>query len=640
MNVITEELYVEDLGAMVHASFGQGAAIRHEQGTSSICFISNGSPAVFYEFELFSGKLLFSQALPPIDCVWGICCTPEGEVYFSGTIDSILYRYRTTGQLEQLGENPSNPWVINLVPDEQCIWGGTYPQSKLFSYDRQTGQYQDYGTILEGQDYLRGIVRDEDWLYLSTGSTKYLMRYNLRTQVKEEIMLEKLSHTSGFLDRLWIVDRFLFVASDFIHMYVYDLDTYELIDQFDFDNLMLVTHPKDAKLLLYKAGDTLCAWHKELRTSVTIIDSGLPTGRCKALEWVKYENEDYIALVTVNAEQAIIRLSDLSIMRSMLKIEPQSLLLTCFEVSPDDGCLYIGGYHRGMTKYDPVSQKIDWTIGLFPQTEGMTFHDGQVYFGTYTHAHLYRYDPQKQLHFDWFKGSNPDWIGQIEHKQDRPFTMIAGDRYVFSGTVPDYGRHGGALAVWDTEAETLETFPQVVENQSILGLAYWNGYVFGSSSVWGGLGNPPVEGPAKIFVWDVENKRKIAEFVPHIPDAVQQPLMIGELSLGPDGLIWGADDGTLFAIDPETYQVVKSKVVYPTAYAYSKWRPICVRWGKNGLLYTTLARRITILDPHTLEHRTFTDDIVGHIAIDAEHRIYFNRSNKLFRLTLPDNLFK
>lgn len=635
-----EELHIEDLGTMIHSSFGQGAAIRQREGVSTVCFISNGTPSVFYEFDLFSGELLFSQALPQTDCVWGICCTEEGEVYFSGTENSVFYRYRESGQLENLGNNPTNPWVLNLIPDEQCIWGGTYPQAKLFSYDRCSGQFNDYGTLVEGQDYLRGIARDGDHLYLSTGSIKHLIRYNLRTQEKEEILLEKLTNTSGFLDRLWIVDRYLFVASDYIHMYVYDMDTFALIDQFDFDNLMLVTYPEDDQVLLYKDGEALRAWNKQYKTSIPIIDHGLPTGRCKALKWVKQEGEDFVALVTVNAEQAIIRLSDLTIVRSVLQIDPQPLMMTVFEVCPDDGNLYLGGYHRGLSKYDPETRKIDWTIGLFPQSEGLTFHKGLVYFGTYTHAHLYRYDPNKPLDFDWFKGSNPDWIGQIPYKQDRPFTMTSGDHYVFFGTVPDYGMHGGALAVWDTRTETLETFPNMVENQSILGLAYWNGYVFGSSSVWGGLGSPPVEGPAKIFVWDVENKRKIAEFVPALPGTAPEPLMIGGLSVGPDGLIWGVDDGTIFAIDPETYQVVKSKIIYPTAYAYSKWRPICLHWGKDGLLYTSLARRITIIDPSTLEHRTFTDDIVGHIAVDAKHRIYFNRNHKLFRLTLPYNLFK
>lgn len=629
---------IEDLGTMVHSSFGQGAAIRQDNGVSSVCFISNGTPAIFYEFELVTGELLFSQELGPVDCVWGICCSRGNEVYFSGTVDGVLYRYRQTGHLENLGINPSNVWVINLVPDEEYIWGGTYPDSKLFSYNRHTSQFLDHGTILEGQDYLRGIARYGDHLLLSTGAAKHLLRYHLPTKTKEMIELDQLSGTNGFLDRLWIVGGNLFVASDFIHMYVYDLETYKLIDRFDFDNLMLVTHPSDPELLLYKDGQTLKGWHTGKLESVTVVECGLPAGRCKALEWVKLNGEDHIALVTVNAEQALIRWSDLQITRSTLSVEPQPLLMTALEISPD-GTLYAGGYHRGMAKYDPQTGKTEWTIGLFPQTEGITFYEGQVYFGTYTHAHLYRYDPAKPMHFDWSAAGNPGWIGRIEPKQDRPFTMTAGDGYVFAGTVPDYGMHGGALAVWDTRTETLEAFPQVVEDQSILGLTYWNGYVFGGSSIWGGLGAPPVEGPAKIFVWDVENKKKTAEFVPDIPGRNEKPLMIGELSAGPDGFIWGADDGTIFAFDPVTYEIVKSKVVYPTAYQYSKWRPIYIRWGSNGLLYTTLGRRITVLDPVTLEHWTITDDIVGNMTVDKENRIYFTRGNTMLRITIPDNLF-
>ncbi|WP_277883698.1 hypothetical protein [Paenibacillus sp. N3/727] len=38
---------IEDLGTMVHSSFGQGAAIRQDNGVSSVCFISNGTPGNF-----------------------------------------------------------------------------------------------------------------------------------------------------------------------------------------------------------------------------------------------------------------------------------------------------------------------------------------------------------------------------------------------------------------------------------------------------------------------------------------------------------------------------------------------------------------------------------------------------------------
>ena len=213
---------IENLGSVVYSSFGQGAAIRQYEGKSSVCFVGNGLPAVFYEFELFTGELLFSEKLKDQDCVWGITCTPEGEVYFSGTTDGILYRYRSTGQLENLGVNPSDKWVAHLSGDEEFIWGATYPKSKLFSYDRRTGDFKDHGAMAEQEQYSRGIARDGDWLYVGTGSRKHFFKYNLATGERVEIQLDKLTGSNGFLDRLWLVDQYLFVASDFIDMYVYD----------------------------------------------------------------------------------------------------------------------------------------------------------------------------------------------------------------------------------------------------------------------------------------------------------------------------------------------------------------------------------------------------------------------------------
>src|SRR5690606_21247178 len=114
---------------------------------------------------------------------------------------------------------------------------------------------------------------------------------------------------------------------------------------------------------------------------------------------------------------------------------------------------------------------------------------------------------------------------------------------------------------------------------------------------------------AKIFVWDVEKGAKIAEFTPEIPKIDATPQIIGGLSFGPDGLLWGAIKGTIFALNPETYKVVKSRVIYPSNYRAHVWIPIYLRWGDDGLLYTTLGSHITVIDPKTLAYQTVVKNV-------------------------------
>ena len=57
--------------------------------------------------------------------------------------------------------------------------------------------------------------------------------------------------------------------------------------------------------------------------------------------------------------------------------------------------------------------------------------------------------------------------------------------------------------------------------------------------------------------------------------------------------------------------------------------------GPDGLLYTTLARKLFAIDPGTLQYQVVYDDIVTLMAIGADGSIYFSANeqrSKLFRI--------
>ncbi|MGM9973677.1 MAG: cohesin domain-containing protein, partial [Clostridiaceae bacterium] len=76
------------------------------------------------------------------------------------------------------------------------------------------------------------------------------------------------------------------------------------------------------------------------------------------------------------------------------------------------------------------------------------------------------------------------------------------------------------------------------------------------------------------------------------------------LTFHEDGLLWGAVDGIIFAMDPDTYQVVKYKNIYPEIVDRGMWRPVHILFGEDGLLYTDVAGKLTVMKPDTLEHVT------------------------------------
>jgi hypothetical protein len=267
---------------------------------------------------------------------------------------------------------------------------------------------------------------------------------------------------------------------------------------------------------------------------------------------------------------------------------------------------------------------------IFPlgQAEGMVQWGDELFWGIYPGSRIFRQKPLEA-------NSTPEAILKVEHRQDRPFAMIATEAQLFLGTIPDYGELGGALTILskgDDGGVTATVHRGVVEDQSIVGLAFHEGtgLLFGSTSTHGGLGIDPVATEAKIFVWDVAEEKKVAEFALSLT-GLERPAMIGGLATGMDGLIWGAVNGILFAVDPATREVVKHRNIYPDVTRYGRWRPVYLRWGKDGLLYTNLAGRLTVVHPESLESLRLGED-TGLVALGSDGDIYYAQGSRLKKI--------
>ncbi|UUZ95471.1 carbohydrate binding domain-containing protein [Paenibacillus sp. P25] len=237
--------------------------------------------------------------------------------------------------------------------------------------------------------------------------------------------------------------------------------------------------------------------------------------------------------------------------------------------------------------------------------------------GVYPEGALFEYDMKSPP-----GAENPKKTLVLEEQQERLVNMTSGGGKLYIATIPTYGTLGGAMTVYDPAKGGHEVYRNIVQDQSLLSLAYLDGKVFGSTTIRGGLGSLPTAEEAKIFVWDSVTKQKITEFPLRVP-GLDKPIFIGDLSVGPDGLIWGAAYEYIFALDPKTYQIVKSKKIYPSL-NYSQWAHHSMRWSKDGLLYVLFNNKLTVIDPETLESRTITDASRFELGLDGN--LYFTDS--------------
>lgn len=620
-----------DLGPMVSVNLGQAGAIQQNaRGENEVYFVTNGLPGTFTVVDGETGKLKFAQDIPNTEATWAMTVGPDKNVYFAGTGDGMLYRYLPADQkIEKLGFNGADNWVWDLEAIGSKIYGGTFNDKtggKVFEYDIETGKFRNYGTVQPGQQYVRGIAVDDRYIYAGMGTTLQLFKIDRVTGEKSEIHIPGYSGTTGTIADVFIVNGKLMVSVSTVNMVVMDLETLKIEHTFQYSNMISEPAPNDPNVIYYKFGAEFFKYNFSTNTSEQIkLAYPLPdTVRVKDMSWITLKSgskagKTVLAMVTQYGEYILYDPSDNSVTFVELEISPQPVRIQAIE-SGIDGRLYFGGYQRGMSVYNPFTGKIDLNISSFPQPEGIGFLNGKVYFGTYVSAVMYSYDPSLPVSLN----KNPKLEYDIEH-QDRPFAMTSGDDKLFVGTVPDYGVLGGALAVFDEKKGTWKQYnhDQVVRNQSIISLAYKDGLLYGGTTVWGGLGIDPSEPQAKIFIWDVKNGRKIDEFTPDIPGIDEAPRMIGDLSFGPDGLLWGAVDGTIFAMDPATKKVVKSKLIRPSTYNTSKWMPFHLRWAPDGMLYTTLSRKLIAIDPETLQYKVIDDRFMNSMTIGIDGTIYY-----------------
>lgn len=633
------------LGDATAVARNGGAAV----GNGEIYIGATGAPATFYAIDAFTGKVNFSAPMPGLDTVWASTVGPDGNAYISGMLNGVLYRYNPKQKtFENLGVNPSNKvvWDLDATPDGK-IYGSTYPNSKAFVYDIASAQFTDLGTIFPGQDYVRGGGVTDKYFYAGIGPKAHLMRIDRTTGEKTEIPLS-ITGSDAFVSNVWSYGGRLFVAYG-TSLLVLDEKDYSELKKIGwdspeaFDGIISPPSPYNPNLVYYRNKTTSQLWTYDMSTNQAApVSPGLKLfdPRITGLNWQKLPDgpnagRDVLVMMSNNCELAIYDPVDNTVTLNNTGVAKSGILVQSLEAGPGNK-LVMGGFTAAMSIYDLTKGVFEHQETEPSQIEGMGTLNGKMYWGTYGGAVIYRYDPAQPFELR----KNPGIVYDIGDDQDRPFAFDSGEGKLFIGTIPDYGHLGGALTVFDEAKNTWNTYRNLIQDQSIIGVAYHNGKVYGGSSVSGGLGINPTQTEAKMFEFDVATATKTAQFKPNVP-GFGTPKMIGDLKMGPDNLLWGIMWGTtadgqnayaLFAMNPDTKEVVKSKIQL-TGDTGSTWRPFFLRWGSDGLLYTTIGRQLVVFDPKTLASRQLVNEYVNLMTLGPDGSIYYALDSKLMKMS-------
>lgn len=610
--------------SLQESAFAQDAA-----GNEYAYSVVSGKPGHLVCFDMQANKIVADIEIPGANGSTAMVST-DNWLYIGGS-NAHLYRTRPGSKnIEDLGlVLPSQTTILDLVAGKDGeVFGGTYPGGRVFRYHSTSG-FSDVsnGAVVAGESYARSLVYQASThkLYVGVGSHARLVELDLTTQSKREMLNsqywnQEFVYYMGLASGYSTGDRLLaWVTSPNQRLtLVYNLSTGATEQVLGNIDAHSVIKSPNSNLTYYTAGNKLYSQDLSIPSQ-----AATPIADCYEAKDMRWGKDGNLHILTKYSQVRRYNPNTGSITTVKYEVNPQPYDIQTIVTGPD-GRIWSSGYLAGgNAAYDPTNGKVVQYNGL-GQAEGMTIQGSNIYFGIYPAANFYVYDTKRP----WNTSTgNPKLLGKIEG-QDRPFAGVSVEDKgkLFFGTVPGYGKLGGALIEYTVNTNQLESHLNVVKDQSVVSLVYSEGLVFGGTTISGGLGVSPSASEAKLFAWDVNTKSKVFEITP-VPDA----WAITSLINGPDGKIWGMADGTIFIFDPIQKKVVKNHKYYsingtPTHI----WRNAFMINHPNGNIYATFNSKFYKIDPTTMKE-TLLKEGVGLLAMDKQGRLYTREEHTLWR---------
>ena len=658
------------------ANVGACAVVYDREGNPIVCYATQGG--FFFAVDLVSGKVydrfdaihdgkgyIFSKTL------FG-CSDNKAYMWFYpgytwNIYDPIKRTYvkRDTDLSQIDGFNFYIQEGATLRDEEVVIFGdfNEEPGASLFEYNTQTEEIKRYGPFnktVKDQiqeesvlSYVKGTAYDDKYLYAGTGTGA---PYNVKViRIDRETGEQKviLDNPGGGIIYNMVMCPGRLVAYSLGKFTVVDTKTLDVVGTLG-GGVPSFPSPYDENLIYHFSGSKLIETNIGKMTQKTVAKASSGVFG----QWAQLPNRDWVLPIVSSPMKTMGYYNPRTgevVVNNINDSANAGPNVQGFDISPE-GYLLGGGYQTSMGIYNIYTKEFIISEPAWHQNEGNGFLNGKTYFGTYTDAVIFRWDPEKPwklvgYNYDAkYRGinANPSMVLDIENGQDRPYVLNSfGGNRMYIGTTSGYNVVGGALTILEEEdgsanAPYNEVYQNVVYGQSVTGIAKKGDKIYVGTVGRNGLGTP-VQDDIKghIVVFDEKEKKVVADITPEIPDESDGNSTIGDLSIGPDGLLWGvySKGGYVFALDPETGETVKSVSVNPGWDRGAVIRPFYLRWGDDGFLYTTAGWEVNVINPETMEAKQIdvncslmTLDPDGNVWCAKGSGAYYHPINQYDRL--------
>ncbi|WP_019632116.1 hypothetical protein [Actinomadura atramentaria] len=605
-----------------------GVVVKRPDGASylyTVSTVSAGS-AIFSVIDTRDGRRAYELPLPGALGTWAVTAGRDGSA-FIGSYSSGKAFHWTWGAsaVTDLGTPlPGETFVWSVAADRAGrFYGGTSPGGKLFQYDPATKAVRDYGQLVAGEQYVRSLdIAPDGTVYAGIGAHAHVVAVDPRTGAKRELPLPAGLDTDQYAYDVRVSGRYLavrFAASAAAgELWVYDLAKRKWRQHVTgVTSIGLVDHGSRLYFMRGTAVTALDPHGGALRTVARVESDSLlhVVGLVSGGDLLVKANTGG-SLWRVGLRSGKVRAFHADLAEQ--PTAPESL-----GVGPD-GKIYASGYlSGGLASYDPATRAVVGHKGV-GQMEGIVTVGNKLYLGEYPRAQVYEYDPAQP----WAPGTNPRRIMDLSgQQQDRPFAMVDAGGVLAVGTVPSSGVLGGVLALYDPATGKSRIMRDVVPTQSIVGLAYRDGVVYGTTSVWGGNGIDAKDADAKLVAVDVATGAVKFTAVP-----VPGERSISGVTTDDQGHVWGFSTCTVFEFDPVAQKTLRTAKYcdYPWDTVHHLWRDAYLYFDPDdGYLYGKAQAKVFRIDRSTLAYTQLVRPI-SLLTRTSSGDLYMSRESNFY----------
>lgn len=642
---------IEYLGEPLRFTSILAAAYGADSEAMKIYAVSSGVQAVLHEIDRETGVCTRETELPGASHVWALTRTADGDIY-AGSTEGHLFRWRPEeppgdGRAVGNGQAGGGAALIDfgqVLAGERYIWqiesdgagmlyGCTYPNGKIFRFDERMHEIAEIFALPAHLQYARDIAMDgKEAIYCGGGTSRAeIYRIALPSGRAQQIPLPEGCQREATPYTLTVAGEYLYVV-------------------FDPSRRMFAYH-RPSGVWTHVADE---AAHSK---AVPAPDGGIyffgnnrlmhfepHTGTCRAIAETTREypanrsamiNERQIVNINRYGELQTIDVitGDSGVRRIPLRGRPIRIRSMCTDKA--ERTVYLGGYlFGGFARLDTVTGRMEAWEGV-RQPESLCMTNDTIYFGLYPRAGLARYDPAQP----WDPRLNPlELFDLIELKQDRPFAMCECEGKLLIGTVAYYGERQGMLTLFDPVAGVRESFAPV-EEHSVVALAVRDGFVYGGTTIWGGLGAEPAPGDGHLFIWDLRRKRTVWQGAP-IPG---EPA-VSDLQFDEQGRLWGICRDRLFLFDTvkkEATDIVSLAEPGAKRREGHYWKDNFIKPIAPGRFVAVSEGNLLAIDvgPDGEQRKPraeLLDTAVEQCVTVGGHFVYYTKKSRLYKLKLTE----